>query len=578
MKKKNIIIVFVIILMIIVGVGVYFFIQNNDKSYKIEEVKTFNYFKVSENQKYGVIDAKGNIIIDAKYDNIDIPNPSKPVFIVYSNYDSQKGEYETQVLNDQKQKILTEYEKVLPIQVKESSSEVPYEKSVLAYEENDKYGIISYTGKVIAKARYDSIESLLYKEGSLVVSIEGKYGIINIEGKEIIKTEYDSITADGYYEEETKYQKAGFVVGKKKEEGYRYGYITNNGKMLLDTQYNEINRIIQIGGDDIYLFASKNGQVGVYNNNNLVIKHYYDEIEYNKLNDLFIVKKNNKQGIININGAEVLKLEYDYIMISGNIINTEKDQALYVYDIQGKKLNINGTTVLSIDNNDYFVTINEQNKFGVINKNYETIIENEYQYIEYAFDNYFIVTKNGKTGLIDISGREVINIEYNIIQKIKDTKILQAIKNDGNVSDFYNSKLEKTLTINNANVIIENNYVKVLNTNERKYLNKEGNLIESNNILPNNSMIAYEENGKWGFVDKQGEIKVEPIYEMVTELNSYGFAGIKKDNKWGVIDREGKIILEPKFEIEWNEPEFIGKYIKLNFGYGFYYYTAEIGN
>ena len=576
--KKSIIVALVIILMVIIGVGIYFVIQNDDKSYKIEEVKEFKYFKVSENQKYGVIDAKGNIIIETKYDNVDIPNPSKAVFIVYSNYDSQKGEYETQVLNDKNQKILTEYEKVMPIQLRESSSEVPYEKSVLIYKENNKLGIISYTGKIIAKAEYDSIESLLYKEGSLVVGVDGKYGIINIEGKEVIKPEYDSITADGYFEEETQYQKAGFVVGKRKEEGYRYGYITNNGKTLLETQYNEINRIIQIDGDDIYLFASKNGQVGVYNNNNLIIKHYYEEIDYNKQNELFIVKKNNKQGVINIKGEEVLKLEYDYIMISGNVINAEKDEILYVYDIQGKKLNINGTTVFATDNKEYYITINEQNKYGIIDKDYQLVLENDYPYIDYAFDNYFIITKGGQVGFIDVNKGETMNVEYDIIQKIKNTQVLQAINNTTKTSEFYNSKLEKTLTVANANVIVEDNYIKVINENERHYLDKNGNLIENKNVLGSTSLLPRQENGKWGFEDKQGNIKVETIYDMVTEFDSYGFAGIKKDNKWGVINSEGKVIQEPKYEIEWNEPEFIGKYIKLSFGYGFYFYTSEIEN
>ena len=63
---------------------------------------------------------------------------------------------------------------------------------------------------------------------------------------------------------------------------------------------------------------------------------------------------------------------------------------------------------------------------------------------------------------------------------------------------------------------------------------------------------------------------------MVTELNTCGFAGIRKDDKWGVINSNGEIIVEPTYEIEWNSPEFIGPYVKLNFGYGMIYYTKEL--
>ena len=34
--------------------------------------------------------------------------------------------------------------------------------------------------------------------------------------------------------------------------------------------------------------------------------------------------------------------------------------------------------------------------------------------------------------------------------------------------------------------------------------------------------------------------------------------------------------MEPSYEIEWEEPEFIGPYCKLNFGYGMVYYTKEL--
>ena len=289
--KKSIIVIPIITLIIIVASFIFFKIYT-DKSYEIEEVEQFSYFKLYENEKYGVIDTKGNILVEPKYDMLTIPNPSKAVFIGYFNYNSEKGEYQTEVLNDKNEKILTEYEQVLPLMFKDASSEVPYEKSVLYYRENGKYGIINFQGKKITKAIYDSIESLLYKEGCLLVKQNDKYGIINIKGKEIIETSYDSISADGYYDEEKKYQKAGFIVGKKQEEGYRYGYFNNNGKMILEVEYNEIDRVTEITEEsEIYLLAFKKGQAGVYKEKNQIIKHLYEEIEYNKKNQLFIVQK-----------------------------------------------------------------------------------------------------------------------------------------------------------------------------------------------------------------------------------------------------------------------------------------------
>ena len=65
------------------------------------------------------------------------------------------------------------------------------------------------------------------------------------------------------------------------------------------------------------------------------------------------------------------------------------------------------------------------------------------------------------------------------------------------------------------------------------------------------------------------------IYDKVTEFNSYGFAGIKKDNKWGVINETGDIIIEPSYIIQDDStaPEFLGQYYKIYYGYGENYYT-----
>lgn len=566
-------IVVVILICIFILLGLWWW-QNSNTTYEIEEVTDFSYFRLYENEKYGVIDQKANVLVEPIYDMLIIPNPSKGVFIGYFNYNSQTGEYQTEVRNEKGEKILTQYEQVLPLMFQDASVEVPYEKSVLTYKENGKYGIINFEGKKITKAIYDSIESLLYKEGCLLVKQEGKYGIINMKGKEIVKIAYDSISADGYYEEETKYQKAGFIVGQKKQEGYRYGYINFKGEQLLDVLYNEVNRITEITQNEVYLFALKNGQAGIYQNKKQVIEHNYEEIEYNKQNELFIVEKNEKQGVISKEGKEILKTEYDFIMISGQNINAEKNGITYYFDQEGKeKKNQNNITVLSTENSNYFITVNEQDQFGIMDQNQTRILENEYSYIEYAFGNYFIVTKGSTVSVINMQNKEEVISNYDVIQKVEGKNVLQAIISNPYTIELFNEQVEKVASMKEANLVVEKNNIKLYSSQERKYFDSHGNEIQNKEIFPDLSLFAFEQNGKWGFKDQKDQVIIEPIYDMVTELNAYGFAGIKKEDKWGVINSNGEIIVEPTYEIEWQEPEFIGPYCKLNFGYGMVYYS-----
>ena len=62
-------------------------------------------------------------------------------------------------------------------------------------------------------------------------------------------------------------------------------------------------------------------------------------------------------------------------------------------------------------------------------------------------------------------------------------------------------------------------------------------------------------------------------------MNSRGFAGIKQDGKWGVINKNGEVIFKPAYNIpiQNGEPYFIGKYYRIVSGYDEAYFTDEIG-
>ena len=539
-KKK--IIISIIAIIVIGGI----FLKNILEEYNIEEVNQFSYFTLYQNQKYGVIDTKGNIIVEAKYDKVAIPNPSKPVFICYYDYNSQEDSYSTKVYNEKNEEIFSQYEQVLPLMFQDSTAKVPYEKSVLKYKENGKYGIMDFEGKKITKAQYTSIESLLYKEGYLIVGENDKYGIINGKGKRIVKSQYDTITADGYYKEDSKYKYAGFIVSAKTETGYQYGYINFKGKMILEAEYNEVDRVTEISDDEnAYLVAFKNGQAGLLKNKKYILQHQYEDIEYNKNNKLFTVQKASRQGIVDLEGKQIIETEYDNIFISQDLIIAEKDGESYTFDINGNKQDSEvNNELIKTENENYFISIEDNEKYGVLNKNNEKIIDNNYQYIEYVFGDLFIATKNGKSGVIDATGNTKINLEYDVVQRLENTNIIQAIKIKENVTKLYNKNLEEVSFLKNAVVYNKNNYIKVVSDTDMQYLDKEGNIISSKEILEQNDIYALKKDEKWGFVDKEGNIIIEPKYDMVTEFNSYGFAGIKQGNKWGVIDTTGNIVLE----------------------------------
>lgn len=573
MKSKKGLIIFLIISLIIFIFICYNVFSKKDKyNINFEEINQRQYF-LDFDEKYGVINKDGEEIIDTNFDMIQIPNPSKYIFVCMSNYNAETGSYETKIYNKNREELFTNYEKVEAISRQESLDNIPYEKSVLKYKENGKYGLINLSGEKITKPIYDDIQALEYKEGMLTVKQNDKFGIININGDEIIKVKYDGIQADQYSLNENHNKKAGFIVSIKTNDGYKFGYINYKGKTLLETEYNEIARINYINDDEsVYLVAFKNGQAGLFKNKSKVLENEYEDIQFDNINNLLILQRNGKQGVSDLDGKKIIQLEYDNIIITGNSINAQKGDKVTVFNSEGEKLkNSNFISVLETDNKNYFITIDKNENYGVIDKDDNVIIDNKYTFIDYLFDNYFVAQNEQKIGIVDDKGKEVIKFDYDVLQKIEGTDLIQGIKNEN--IDLIDKNMKKILTMKNAQIDIKENYIKIYNSEDRKYLQYDGKEVSNINVIKEAKLFAKKSNNKWGFVDKSGNIKIQYTYDMVTELNEYGYAGIKLNGKWGVINSEGKIIQEPIYDLQELEPQFIGKYYKVDLGYGENFYT-----
>ena len=170
--------------------------------------------------------------------------------------------------------------------------------------------------------------------------------------------------------------------------------------------------------------------------------------------------------------------------------------------------------------------------------------------------------KDRKSGVIDNNNNFLIEVKYNSLIKIYGTNLIQAYDSETDETIIYNKDFQEVGRMQAAEVNTRDNYVVLISDNNFEYFNYDGEKIEEKNLFSAN-LIAYSENGKWGFKDKNGNIIVNCEYDMVTEINEYGYAGIKKDGKWGSIDSNGKIIQEPVYTLNTNQPSFIGKYYKI---------------
>ena len=555
-KNKKIVILVVIAIIILLTFG-FLIIRNKKYSQAANiSISDYKYFVLYNNEdKVGVIDREGKEIIPPKYTDIYIPNPLKDVFICFN------GE-ERHIVNSNDEEIFTDYQDVSGLVTSEDSLLV-LENNVLKYKKNELYGLINLDGKMLTEPIYEEVSSLKNRPGRILVKKDDRYGVLDTNGKVVVPVLYYSIIGDEYCEEENGYQNTGFIVSNKSKTGILYGYYNSNGRKILETKYESISRILEYNDNSTYLIVMSNGKKGVLRNGRKLIDLNYQDVMYSRNSKIFIVNKNGKYGFFAKNGKEILEPKYEAYEIAGEYISVKENDKNVLYDINGNYIDQkNYKSILEVGNSSYFIAISEKdNSYSILSK--DVNIENSYKNISYLFDNLFTFTnQEGKCGIIDATKGEVIDAKYDLILKVDGINAIEAREDDGTAT-IYSRDLQEICTMSGA--IVENinkNFAVVYNQTERIYIDLYGNTVENTKVYPNDKLYAFKKDEKWGFINKEGKAIIEPEYDMVTELNEYGFAGIYKDGRWGVINEEGKVIVEPIYEINsYYLPKFIGKYM-----------------
>lgn len=65
-------------------------------------------------------------------------------------------------------------------------------------------------------------------------------------------------------------------------------------------------------------------------------------------------------------------------------------------------------------------------------------------------------------------------------------------------------------------------------------------------IPTEDGLIAFEKDEKWGFIDVNGNIVLQPVYQEAKSFSN-GLASVCKEDKWGFICSDGAEVIEPQF-------------------------------
>ena len=475
--KKVLGVIVAILVIIMVIVSIVNVIKNGEDKKK---VKSYSYYTVYENGKFGVINNEGETVINPEYTEIVlIPNKDVPIFICTYDLNDQDGTYKTKVINQKNEEIFKEYSKVEAIDNFDSKQNIWYEDDVLRVEKDGKYGLINFEGKEVLPCDYDEITALKGVTNNLLVKKDGKVGLVNEKGQTIVNTEYKDI--------------------KTLKEGYK----------------NE------------YIIVNDNNQYGIISTTGtVIIEPKYEDVKYLNNSEMFAIKDAGVWKLINKDTQILIDGGYD------NIIEAKGEN----------------------------VVVEKGGKYGVVTTKNEEKIPVEYEQIKYTFSIYYIAKTGGKYGIINLNNEQVKDFNYINMDYVEKGDFIQADVSDTETVIFDNNLSEKINGIV-SEINQEKGYIKVYTNNEYKYYNFKFEEKKSSDILTSNNLFLSKKDGKYGYVNKEGKVIVDYIYEDGTEQNSCGFAAVKKDGVWGSINKVGAVELEPSVNLDSNiYTTFIGKW------------------
>lgn len=316
----------------------------------------------------------------------------------------------------------------------------------------------------------------------------------------------------------------------------------------------------------------------------VVIQPHYDAIGKFKEYGYAVMQRNNRVGLVNKYGIEVIAPEYEDVKILDSLIFAVLDASDW------KVVNHRGDVILS---NGYeqvhiwkrkFIGFRQNRKWGVANIEGEIITKPKYDEIILLDDEFFQTKLNGKLGLLSNNGKEILANESSQIE-IYNSQLFFYQKNkkwgavnqkgrhlirpsfqsfftlsDNFIKLIANSRVflysvpaERIITKGQYETYYSFSKKYVLCKNKRKlglvdWFGKKLLDVKYDEIQSyGNNQFRVSIKGKWGVVTSGDQVIVPFEYDYIAPLKS-NICVVKKDEKLGIVSVGGKEQINPKFD------------------------------
>lgn len=243
------------------------------------------------------------------------------------------------------------------------------------------------------------------------------------------------------------------------------------------------------------------------------------------VNNSMVAGEEGKYGILSSTGSEMVEVIYEkiYPFSSDGYALAKREDGAWVYldqEGQTRKVPDNIYTELGMYSEERAVALKD-GKYGYLDENMEEKTEFQWEALTGVKDKIAAGKKNGKWALLNRSGKEKTDYIYEDV----------IIDENGFCSG-------------QKRVFVKENGQYYLVDKSGKQIGEE--TFDDARVFGKDGYAAVCQDGKWGFINTDGEVVIDYFYEDALSFSN-GFAAVCQNGMWTYIDTENHLLLKEGF-------------------------------
>lgn len=364
----------------------------------------------------------------------------------------------------------------------------------------------------------------------------GLYGYIDGDGKVIIEPKYKYATDFQYLLND-----------------YAQAYDENDTVTIIDKAGKEYlpfgeYKLVALPQNELIIFQNEEGKCGVVNlDGKKILEPIYDYIEID-LEGAIIVSLGNKKGAFDKNGNAILDIEYNYILQVKDSLIVDKDDKYGLFNLKGEEVISTIYKEVQIAHSvgkyewEVFYVVNNEEKIAFFDNKGKQLTDFLYDEVKPGRDELIPVLKDGKWGYINLKGEIAIPFDFDSASSFSDEEAEVGLQGEKKI---INTKGEFIENENPSYVKDGEKYSIIEEENKYKLVNGNGKIISDNNYSSMyfyyDSVIAVNEE-KYFILDLKGNILAECKFLIPIGLNLFVASEVEAAIEGKIIDYKGNII------------------------------------